>query len=391
MVIATAHRNRERLGAKWPRLLEIARLWSALLALKPRFDEDGDNRNWRNWHARLQRVDVSAANGVSRTEVLVDLARRVERLHQLRFSNSSQPDHRVRVDVTKGRHLSWGLDTGVLAEAFNWALNWPRSDNAQVDEPSGEVALAVWSFEAWRLFEEVDREDHLPCQLGYNALDTLGRIAAQSDPTNGRRYWHPVLSLGAKAHAAASYFSGSFFARFPDATNAAQLAGTWRAMLEFLLADAALTAGRHWYDGEKTLREFLGFNAEALIRGLPNSVDVVGGLRDIYAAWAARYLGRDDDNITAYAYFLTKPVAVQLRGDGIKQIAQALVARTRHRFARHARTGETLIELIELALSENAGASEELRQPILSIVGILVAQRVPTRCCSIPASDARTW
>lgn len=378
MVIATAHQNRERLGPKWLRLLEIARLWSALLALKPRFDEDGDNRNWRNWHARLQRLDISATASVPRTEALVDLARRVERLHQLRFRNSSKRGHRERVDTPKRRHLSWGLDTGVLAEAFDWALNWSRSDNAQVDQPSCEVALGVWSFETWRLFEEANREDRLPCQLGYNALDTLGRFAAQADPTLARSYWHPVLSLGAEAHTSTSYFTGAFFARFPDAVNAAHLAGTWRAMLEFVLADSALTEGRHWHDGEKILRDLLGFNAEALIRGLPGSADVVGGLRDLYGSWAARYLVRDDDNITAYAYFLTKPLAVQLRGDGIKQIAQALVARPRRRSDRHARTGETLVELVELALSENAGSRNELRPPILTIVDVLVAQRVPT-------------
>ncbi len=179
MVIATAHRNRERLGPKWPRLLEIATLWSALLALKPRFDEDGDSRNWRNWHARLQRVDISDATCDPHAEMLVDLARRVERLHQRRFRNSSKRGHRDHVEATKGRHLSWGLATGVLAEAFDWALNWSRSDNAQVDQPSCEMALAVWSFETWRLFEEDDRKDRLPCQLGYNALDTLGRVAAQ--------------------------------------------------------------------------------------------------------------------------------------------------------------------------------------------------------------------
>jgi hypothetical protein len=378
MVIAAARQQRERLGPKWPRLLEIAALWSALLALKPRFDEDGTSGNWRNWHARLQRVSVATA--VPRERSLVDLARRVERLHQIRYRNSSKRRDRERVDATAGRRLSWGLDTGVLAEAFDWALNWSRSDNAQIDQPSREVALAIWSFETWRLFEESDRdrENRLPCQLGYNALDTLGRIAAQSDPTAARRYWHPVLSLGSKAHASVSYFTGAFFARFSDTANATHLAGTWRGMLEFVLADAALTEGRHWYDGEKTLRDLLGFSAEALIRILPGSADIVGGLRDLYASWATRYLGRDDDNITAYAYFLTKPVAVQLRGDGIKQIGRALVARTRRRFDRHARTGETLIELMELALSENAGPSEELRQPIISVVDILVAQRVPT-------------
>lgn len=43
---------------------------------------------------------------------------------------------------------------------------------------------------------------------------------------------------------------------------------------------------------------------------------------------------------------------VQLQGDGIKQIALALVTRTHHFFDRHARTGETLIGLVERALSD---------------------------------------
>ncbi len=377
MVIATAHRNRERLGSKWDCLLQIAALWSALLALKTRFDEVGDNRNWRNWHARLQCLDISDAATFPHESTLVELARRVERLHQLRYRNSNKqyPDRRA---AAEGRHLSWGLDTGVLEEAFDWALIWSRDDDVQVDQPSCEMALAVWSFETWRLFEEPDREDRLPCQLGYRALDALGRISAQETPERSRRYWNPVLSLGAEANAATSYFTGAFFARFTKAANAGNLAGTWRGMLEFVLADSALTEGRHWHDGEKTLRSLLGFGVEALISGMPGSASIVGGMRDLYAAWAVRYLTRDEDNITAYAYFLTRSVAIQLRGDGIRQIAQALVTRTHHRFDRHARTGETLIELIELALSENAGSNDELRPAILSIADVLVAQRVPT-------------
>lgn len=377
MVIAAAHHNREKLGPKWPRLLEIAALWSALLALKPRFDEDGDNRNWRNWHARLQRLVVSSAAAPPSNEMLVDLARRVERLHQLRYSKSNKK-HPDRREAAKDRHLSWGLDTGVLEEAFDWALTWSRDDGAQVNQPSCEIALAAWSFETWRLFEEAGREDRLPCQFGYSALDTLGRISGQESPEVSSRYWHPVLSLGAEAHAATSYFMGSFFARFSHAANPSHIAGTWRRMLEFSLADSTLTEGRHWYDGEKTLRSLLGFGAEALIGGLPGSADAVGGMSDLYATWAARYLTRDDDNMSAYAYFLTKPIAVQLRDNGLRQIAHALTSRADHRFDRHARTGETLIELIEVALSENTGLDDELRTAIISIVDVLVVQRVPT-------------
>ncbi len=376
MVIATAHQSRERVSCKWLRLLEIAVLWSALLALKPRFG-DGDNRNWRIWHARLQRLDLSAVGTMPSDTKLVDLARRVERLHQLRYGKANKRDADRR-QTAKGRHLSWGLDTGVLKEAFDWALNRSRTDNTVVDQPSCEIALAVWSFETWRLFEEPGRKDRLPCQLGYDSLDTLARAAAQTTPASAQRYWHPVLSLGADAQASVSHFMGVFFGRFNDTANAAYPAGTWRGMLEFILADEGLTSGRSWHDGEKILRSLLGFNAEALIGSLPDSANVVAGLRDLYACWASQYLGRGEDNIIAYAYFLTKPVAVHLRADGIKQIAQALTARTHHRFDRHARTGEALIELVEQALSENARSSGDLRPPILTIVDILVAQRVPT-------------
>jgi hypothetical protein len=90
--------------------------------------------------------------------------------------------------------------------------------------------------------------------------------------------------------------------------------------------DAELTAGRLRCDGQKILRSTLGFGVEALIGGSPGSAKVVGGLRLLYAIWAARYLSGDGDNLTAYAYFLTQPVAVHLLGDGIKQIAHALGA-----------------------------------------------------------------
>ena len=299
MVIDTALRHRQRIGTQWERLLQIATLWAALLALQARYGDKQDSRLWNLWHARLLRLDVRRPVEEFKPQ-LAALAKRVERLHQLRFrmANSSYPE---RWEAVEARRLSWGLDTHVLMEAFSWALNWSRENDAKLDQPSCGVALAVWKFESWRIFDgdEVERRDRLPCQLGNNALEALGRAVAQQKSEDAQRYWFPVLSRGAKAEVAIHYFCNAFFSRFTESADAAQITITWRRMLEFVLADEALTPGRHWYDGEKMLRHLLGFGNEVMIARLQGSVQIVASMRDLYAAWAVRYLAYDDDNVTA--------------------------------------------------------------------------------------------
>lgn len=374
-VVGTAFQYRERLGAKWGRLLDIAALWSALLALRPRDDEAGDARKWKLWYSRLQKLKLSApASGIWMR--LMELAQRVEQLHQSLFrrQHAGKPPLLARAD--KG-HLSWGLDTLVLSEAFFWAINRSRDDDAQLDVPCRDAAQAIWAFEAWRLFDDNDGDDRLPCQLGYDALDTLGRACGQCKNENARAYWQPVLSLGAKAEASISYFTGAFFARFMPDADSAQLAGVWRDMLAFVLADKGLTTGRHWYDGQKVLHGLLGFNSHALIARLPSAAEDIGAMRDLYADWAHRYLPSGESNLEAFAYFLTKPVTRHIRSDGIKWIAQALAGDVDRYLSRYERTGETLVELVESLLAEGMPDAPEERDAILTMTDFLVARRIP--------------
>ena len=376
MVIGTALRHRQRIGTQWDRILQIATLWAALLALRPRHDDETDSRLWNHWHARLLRLDVRHPVQESKPE-LAALAKRVERLHQLRFrkANAGNP---ARQTAAETRHLSWGLDTHVLMEAFSWALNWSREDDAKLDQPSCDVALAAWEFETWRIMDEAERKDRRLCELGNKALDALGRAAAQQTSDDARKFWHPVLSLGAKAETSIYYFCNAFFARFTESADAAQVALTWRRMLEFALADQGLTTERRWYDGEKVLRHVLGFGNEVMIARLQGSIQIVASMRDLYGAWAARFLAHDDDNITAYAYFLMRPVAAELRVEGIQQIAKAMAAGADRYLNRRDRVGSTLVELIEQVLQGKVLDSAEFRSAILSIADVLVTHRVPT-------------
>ena len=333
---------------------------------------------WSLWHARLRRLDVRHPIEGFKPQ-LATLAKRVERLHQLRFRNANVGNPK-RQAAAETRHLSWGLDMLVLMEAFSWALNWSREDDSKLDQPSCVVAMAVWRFETWRIFDgdEDDSRDRLPCQLGYNALDTLGRAAAQQKSDDTQQYWHSVLSLGAKAEASIHYFCNVFFSRFTQSADAAQVAVTWRCMLEFALADEGLTKERRWYDGEKVLRHVMGFGSEMMIARLQGSAQIVASMRDLYSAWAARYLAHDDDNVTAYANFLMRPVAAELRAEGVQQIAKEMASGADRYFNRRDRVGSKLVELIEKVLQVKVPDDPALRSAILSITDVLVTHRVQT-------------
>lgn len=376
MVIGAALRHRQNIGTQWDRLLQIGILWAALLALRPRYGDQTDNRLWHHWHARLRRLDVKRPVQGFKPELAV-LAKRVENLHKLRYrrANANDPERQAAAET---RHLSWGLDPHILMEVFSWALNWSRGDDAKLDRPSCDVALAVWKFETWRIMEEAERKDRHPCELGNKALDALGRAAAQQTSDYAQEFWHPVLCLGAKGETSIFYFCNAFFARFTESADAAQVALTWRHMLKFVLADQGQTTERRWYDGEKVLRHALGFGNEVMIARLQGSTQIVASMRDLYGAWAVRYLAHDDSNVTAYAYFLMRPVGAELRVEGIQQIANALTAGADRYLHRRDRIGSTLVELTEQVLQEKVPDSAEFRSAILTITDALVTHRVPT-------------
>lgn len=122
----------------------------------------------------------------------------------------------------------------------------------------------------------------------------------------------------------------------------------------------------------------MGFGNEVMIARLQGGAQIVASMRDLYAAWAARYLPHNDDNVTEYAYFLMRSVAARLRVEGVLQIAKAMAFGADRYLNRRDRIGSTLGELIEKVWQEKVPDNAELRSEILSITDVLVTHRVPT-------------
>ena len=73
-----------------------------------------------------------------------------------------------------------------------------------------------------------------------------------------------------------------------------------------------------------------------------------------------------------------RPIAAELRIEGIKHIPKAMVAGAERHLNRRDRIGSTLVELIEQVLQEKIPDNAEFRSAILIVTDALVTHRIPT-------------
>jgi hypothetical protein len=182
-----AHANRERLGSKWWRLLQLALLWAGLSLLAPRFESPPTVEiHWTRWLRWLRtRKLYSTGTSVNAVKPL-DVARRVERLEEARWKRIQTGKRHNARRTQKGRHSS-GLDSHLLEQIFSWLLHETAQGGSPVDEQDRSLLVALWEFEVWRRYEEIDEDgEHAPpSQLGYAVLQKIADLVLSLSPAEG--------------------------------------------------------------------------------------------------------------------------------------------------------------------------------------------------------------
>ncbi len=375
VIVGIAYANREQLGSAWWRILQAGVLWSGLVLLAPRYDNDEQaERTWGVWLRRLRRFPLRTQDA---TPDALDLKRvaagsgRLDFQRQMRLYVSREEKWRGK--PTRERDTL--LDNHFLRVLFGWLIDGAGTGDRSLDT---HLALRIWEWDAARAKENAkDKygEYDLPSQnLGYDILLKLATLAIDAPSSEQRAIWEPVLVHGPAAHVALQHFIRGVYERLSKGDDPPAFEHVWRAMAEYGLAADWSQPGL-WFHGERLICDLLGFgNEDALSRLGP---DVALRMKDLYETWSVVHLSRDEECVTRFCYFLTKAFGAPLRLDGLRWLSAMLKVDGWYRDG----TGEALADLVATSLSSDAKALStdvQARQALVEIAAALAAKNVAT-------------
>ncbi|MET4232615.1 ABC-type cobalamin/Fe3+-siderophores transport system ATPase subunit [Bradyrhizobium sp. LA6.10] len=369
-----AHRNRQKLGQRWTRLIDLGILWAGLSILRPGFEKEA--AAWDSWLRRFRACRLSGGPPSLKRPEPVEIAQRVERLERARWRREfGKSGRHSRIPPEERR--SHGLDWSFLETSFAWLT----STDVQDIWDERQLLLSLWSYEVWlrHRTNEDRKDDQGPTQLGYNLLAQLARYALFEPRESAQQIWEPVLTLGAPAQYAVGHFLQFWFQQAP-AADAAEFAVRWRRMIEYALASPAWGSGDPWYYGQRLLTQVLGYRARDDLDRNEAFQAIVLNFKPLYAAWASEHLNRDDDNVTALCSFLSSSTGKPLRFDGLNWLQAALSGDHSVYIGGNSNAFDSMVHLFDVILSEDISTlsfDTQARSTFLSLVDILVAKQVP--------------
>jgi hypothetical protein len=265
----------------------------------------------------------------------------------------------------------------VLHQIHNRLLDFER--RGAVDTADDRATAIV----LWRMQERVlrdrtedDGEYPLPDELGYDVLNAMGRMAAYAPAAEAEAIWRPVFDLGVAGHNATGHLLGGWFLQCFNGPDPKHFAQQWRAMVEAVLRGEGWNRDKLWYRSESIMRRALGFGADRSLAALDGAPAIVAGMWDLYAEWAETHLTRDDDNISAFAFFLASDVAAEIRLRGLQVMAGKL---DEGAYWRREHVGQSLVDLVDTVITKNEDAvksDQTVRAAVLRILAVLVAHGV---------------
>ncbi|MDT8385371.1 MAG: ATP-binding protein [Gammaproteobacteria bacterium] len=378
-IVGIAYANRQHLGSAWWRLLQAGVLWSGLTLLAPHYgDGEDEERAWGVWLARLRHFPLRGEDATVDDLNMTRVAAGCERLDFYRRMRVFEAGDKLWRGKPV-RRTGMGLDSHFLGFLFHWLINGPGTGDWSRDI---KLVGLLWEYEtgcaSQRARKENGEYDLLSQNLGYGLLEKLGELALAAPEAEARDFWEPVLMHGPEAHYALQDFISGLFLRLAKGDNPNAFERVWREMAEYGLA-AKWEKHRLWYYGERLICDLLGFgNEDALRQSAPGAAL---RMRDVYERWAEFHMGRDEDCIKRFCYFLTTEFGASLRFDGLRWIATMLKAHNPNGYRYRDGASDALIELVNTSLNQNAQAlinDSQTRNALVEITAALAARNIPT-------------
>ncbi|RLW65771.1 MAG: hypothetical protein B6D73_05715 [gamma proteobacterium symbiont of Stewartia floridana] len=383
ILMNAAYKNREKLGNRWWRLIQISIFWAALNSLSPSFREGEDKSieiRWARWLRWLRTRDLNVSANAETIDP-IGVAARVDRLKETRIKRLFGKDAEGRLRYH--HRVFSGLETYTLDKIFSWLL----SDQGHEIDDSQDVRFLtqkLWEFEAWRKqkCEEANDDDNdrdsLPSDLGYSLLRKLSKLLVTATKDEAANIWKPIFSLGVNGHHAIEHLIDGWFIEVAQSKNMNSLSLSWREMIEFALSLQNWSPNRYWYEGEKLFRHLLGFSSINFLES-EGAQETVLEIKDLYERWAKAHLSQEEDNVAAFARFLSSKVGASIRYDGLLWIRDSLLPPDALNWRRE-ETGSALIELLDIIVSNNKStisSDSSFREALLAVAAHLVARQVP--------------
>lgn len=347
---ALGHHNRATLGSRWPRLLQIGLLWSALSMLSPDCgDSDRTSQRWSRWLGWLRARSLTNARATISALDPVRIWGLIGKVAQTRWRNQAVRRSRT---WSQDEARIIGLQTDFLDGLFAWLVGEAASSETP-DTDHRALLLRFWDYEQqWCALGRNNRDEYrLPYAFGYHVIEAMARVAATDPAPDASDSWREILRLGSDAHILIDHFLGAFLLHRGQAPDL--FVERWTAMIQFALS-SDWTTGGHWFYGQQMLRRLMGFGLEASLAALPNPSDMIVSMRPLYEHWARAHVTADEANIAAFAHFLATSLGAPLRIDGLKWISETVVSKQRPVRWRDDGAGDAMVGLLDTTLTQNA-------------------------------------
>ena len=151
-------------------------------------------------------------------------------------------------------------------------------------------------------------------------------------------------------------------------------------MIEYVLSNKQWAAEGKWYYAQQLERQVLGFGAKDSITRAPNHAALIGGMRDLYKAWAETLLPSDQDNMAGFCFFLSSDAGHVLRMDGLEWIAAVMRADPETGKWYRDSTSNAFMGILEAAVLEDADELTKnlaARQALVDLTAHAVARQLP--------------
>lgn len=209
-------------------------------------------------------------------------------------------------------------------------------------------------FELWpHADRREDDRDKPPTQIGYEIVPAIAKVIPGLPLAGAAELWQPLFRLGGTAHYILGHLIDCWLQQVSRDCNITAFSRHWRAMIEYALVSPQWSSGRQWYYGERLCR-LLDCGSELSLDQVTELQATVLKMNDLYASWADKHLGLEEDHITYFCGFLSSSTGRLLRLDGLQWLHRSIRQQVAGNFQwRRSGTAGAMTNLLDVMLTEN--------------------------------------
>jgi len=325
IVLETAFDRRDVLGDEFVRILNVAKVWSAVELVWGR--DDGPQSVRR----RQQLIDAYCSRRLPATPMslqrIAEGGERFRTRHRIRqyrpFDGQDMAVVAERIRQSRHSGLNWAVVVHVLS--------WLPDRLMQKDEALGQLAAQEFSDLTSYCLSIAPRDpDEKSCNDIPNELIRwwLARVATLTmvlAPNEAKAWWQPIMELGITAHYWVDAFVSAFFLEGAKAAASPEaFRRQWQPLIEYTLdSETWQQQGYRDYRRCRTVFDVMGLRVGTTVVGDIAFKDVIASLAPMYRQWAAGWF-HEGEAANAFAAFLMEPSATTIIPDGIVWLNKAL-------------------------------------------------------------------